>query len=85
LEAQERIATPLPDLQAIRSRILKSLTQGKNKVATTPPQYKTAAKVLDKFISELVAYSGESTPLSTLPSAQASKEASTAAYTQSST
>jgi hypothetical protein len=55
LEAQERIATPLPDLQAIRSRILKSLTQGKNKVATTPPQYKTAAKVLDKFISELVA------------------------------
>ncbi|MUG97994.1 hypothetical protein F7734_39070 [Scytonema sp. UIC 10036] len=61
-EAQERAATPLPDLQAIRSRILKSLTQGKNKVATTSPQYKTAVKVLDKFIAELVADSGESTP-----------------------
>jgi len=50
-EAQERAATPLPDLQVIRSRILKSLTEGKNKVATTSPQYKTAAKVLDKFIA----------------------------------
>ncbi len=48
---QERIATQLPDLQVIRSRILKSLTEGKNKVATTSPQYKTAAKVLARFIA----------------------------------
>lgn len=77
LEANERAATPLPDLQAIRSRILKSLTQGKNKVATTSPQYKTAVKVLDKFITELVATTGESTPLSILPSAPMSTPSST--------
>ncbi|KYC43482.1 hypothetical protein WA1_10475 [Scytonema hofmannii PCC 7110] len=65
LEVQERTATPLPDLQAIRDRILKSLTQGKNKVATTSPQYKTAVKVLDKFIAELVASTVESTQSST--------------------
>ena len=46
-------AISLPDLQSIRSSILKSLTTGRSKVATTSPQYKAAAKVLDRFVEEL--------------------------------
>ncbi|MEH2003519.1 MAG: hypothetical protein V7L00_33265 [Nostoc sp.] len=38
------------DYQEIRDRILRSL---RSKVATTSPQFKTATKVLDRFISEL--------------------------------
>ncbi|MEH2131749.1 MAG: hypothetical protein V7K86_14175 [Nostoc sp.] len=41
-----------PDYQAVRDRILRSL---RSKVASTSPQFKTATKVLDKFISELEA------------------------------
>ena len=62
---RKQAATPLPSLQALRSRILKSLTEGRAKVATTSPQYKTAAKVLDKFIAEITS----ATPASTPPSA----------------
>ena len=50
----------LPDYEVVRDRILKSLTSGKGKVASTSPQYKTAARALDRFISEL----RESTPAS---------------------
>ena len=46
-------AISLPDLQSVRNQILKSLVTGKGKVATTSPQYKTAAKVLDRFVEEL--------------------------------
>ena len=65
LELQQQLsnlaATPLiPDYEVVRSSILKSLITGKGKVATTSPQYKTAARALDRFISEL----RESTPLS---------------------
>lgn len=45
-------STSLPDYEAVRSSILKSLITGKGKVATTSPQYKTAAKALDRFIEE---------------------------------
>ena len=54
--------TPLPDYEAVRDkrsllaardRILKTLTSGKGKVASTSPQYKTAARALDRFILEL--------------------------------
>jgi len=50
-----------PFLLAVRDRVLKSLTSGKGKVASTSPQFKTAAKALDRFILEL----RESTPVST--------------------
>ena len=53
-------AISLPDLQSVRNQILKSLIIGKGKVATTSPQYKTAAKVLDRFIQEVQ----KSTPVS---------------------
>ena len=62
-------AISLPDLQSVRDkrsllaardRILKSLITGRSKVASTSPQYKTAAKVLDKFIEEVQ----KSTPVS---------------------
>lgn len=53
-------AIPLPDLQSVRDQILKSLITGKGKVATTSPQYKTAAKVLDRFIQSVQ----KSTPVS---------------------
>ena len=52
---------PLPDYEAVRDRVLRTLTSGKGKVATTSPQYKTAARALDRFILEL----RESTPTST--------------------
>jgi hypothetical protein len=42
-----------PDLQLVRDRILKSLITGRSNVATTSPQYKAAAKVLDRFVEEL--------------------------------
>jgi len=54
-------APQLPDLSTLRDRVLKSLTSGKGKVASTSPQFKTAAKALDRFILEL----RESTPVST--------------------
>ena len=43
----------LPDYEVVRDRVLKSLTSGKGKVASTSPQYKTAARALDRFIEEL--------------------------------
>lgn len=42
-----------PDYQAVRDRILKSLTTGRGRIATSAPQYKSAVKVLDRFISEI--------------------------------
>ena len=66
-------ATPapqLPDLYPIRSSILKSLITGKGKVATTSPQYKTAARALDRFISELKESIPPSTPASNTPESQ---------------
>ena len=39
---------PLPDLEALRDRILKSL-----KLGTQAPGYKAAKKALDQFINEL--------------------------------
>lgn len=48
-------------LQQMRDRVLKTLTAGKGKVATTSPQYKAAAKALDRFVDEL----RKSTPVST--------------------
>lgn len=41
------------DYEAIRDRVLKSLTTGRGSFASTSPQYKAAAKVLDRFIAEL--------------------------------
>jgi len=41
-----------PDYQTVRDRILRSL---KARVATTSPQYKTATKVLNRFITEIQA------------------------------
>ncbi|MBD2770975.1 hypothetical protein [Iningainema tapete] len=60
-------AISLPDLQLVRDRVLKSLTSGKSKVATTSPQYKTAARALDRFIEELQKYTPTSTPASSTP------------------
>ena len=63
-------ATPapqLPDLYPIRDRILRTLTVGKGKVATTSPQYKTAARALDRFIEELRESAPTSTPASSTP------------------
>jgi DNA repair exonuclease SbcCD ATPase subunit len=63
-ELSNRASSPspqLPDYEAVRSGVLFSLTIGKGKVATTSPQYKTAARALDKFINELQ----KSTPVST--------------------
>lgn len=60
-------AISLPDLQLVRSSILKSLTVGKSKVATTSPQYKTAARALDKFILELRESAPPSTPAFLFP------------------
>ncbi len=58
-------ATPLiPDYEVVRDRILKTLTSGKGKVASTSPQYKTAARALDRFIEELRESAPASTPLS---------------------
>ncbi|WP_104899493.1 hypothetical protein [Nostoc sp. 'Peltigera membranacea cyanobiont' N6] len=53
-----------PDYQAVRDsealrrsadRILKSLTTGRGRIAPSAPQYKTATKVLDRFITEIQA------------------------------
>jgi len=49
-------------LLAARERIPKPLTSGKGKVATTSPQYKTAARALAKFILELREFAQASTP-----------------------
>ena len=65
--------TPLPDYEAVRDRILKTLTSGKGKVASTSPQYKTAARALDRFILEL----RESTPAS-IPSAETAPDGTAA-------
>ena len=54
------LSTSLSDYKAVRDHVLKSLITGKGKVATTSPQYKTAAKALDRFIQELQ----KSTPVS---------------------
>ena len=52
-QAEELNSVPKPDLFALRDNILKSLTSGRGKIGTFSPQYKTAVKVLDKFIEEL--------------------------------
>ena len=67
-ELSNRGATPLIlDYEAVRDRILKTLTSGKGKVATTSPQYKTAARALDRFILELRESTPTSTPASSTP------------------
>ena len=58
---------PLPDYEAVRDRILKSLITGKGKVATTSPQYKAAARALDRFILELRESAPVSKPASSTP------------------
>lgn len=45
---KEPTGTDLPDLQAVRDRILSGLKLGKQ-----APQYKPAAKALDRFIAQL--------------------------------
>lgn len=40
----------LEDLEAVRDRILEGLTKGRGSFARTSPQYKAAAKALDRFI-----------------------------------
>ncbi len=42
---------PMPELEAMRSRILKDLKLGKQ-----APGYRAAAKALDRFISELLTH-----------------------------
>ena len=42
-----------PNYQAVRDRILKSLTTGRGRIAPSAPQYKSAVKALDRFISEI--------------------------------
>jgi hypothetical protein len=42
----------LPDLEGIRDRVLKGLTTGRGSFGRTSPQYKAAAKALDRFIEE---------------------------------
>ena len=67
-ELSNAAATPLiPDYEAVRDRILKSLITGKGKVASTSPQYKTAARALDRFILELRESAPASTPASSTP------------------
>ena len=67
---------PQPDYEAVRDkqsllaardRVLRTLTSGKGKVATTSPQYKTAARALDRFILELRESAPASTPASSTP------------------
>ena len=53
---------PQPDYEAVRDRVLRTLTSGKGKVATTSPQYKTAGRALDRFIEELRKSAPASTP-----------------------
>ncbi len=53
-QAEELNSAPKPDLFSLRDSILESLTTGRGRIATTSPQYKTAIKVLDKFIAQLV-------------------------------
>ncbi|MBD2770650.1 hypothetical protein [Iningainema tapete] len=60
-------AISLPELQLVRVSVLKTLTSGKGKVATTSPQYKTAARALDRFILELRESTPASTPASSAP------------------
>ena len=55
-ELRQELSLTRPEqtnLVEMRDRILKTLTYGKRKVATTSPQYKTAAVALDKFILAL--------------------------------
>ncbi|MBD2773335.1 hypothetical protein [Iningainema tapete] len=63
-------AISLPDLQLVRDRVLKTLTSGKGKVATTSPQYKTAARSLNRFIEELQKSTPVSTPEQNTPESQ---------------
>ena len=67
---------PLPDYEAVRDseallrsadRVLRTLTSGKGKVATTSPQYKAAARALDRFILELRESTSASIPASSTP------------------
>ena len=57
----------LPDYEAVRSSVLRTLTSGKGKVASTSPQYKTAARALDRFILELRESTPASIPASSTP------------------
>jgi hypothetical protein len=54
-ENRQIIEEVRPDYQAVRDRILKSLTTGRARIAPSAPQYKSAAKALHKFIAEIQA------------------------------
>ena len=64
----DNVATPPPpDYLAVRDSVLKSLTSGKGKIATTSPQYRTTSKALDKFIASISGVSKKGQP-SVVPS-----------------
>lgn len=42
-----------PDYQAVRDRILRSLTTVRGRIAPSAPQYKSAVKLLNRFIAEI--------------------------------
>ncbi|MEH2131659.1 MAG: hypothetical protein V7K86_13685 [Nostoc sp.] len=44
-----------PDYQAVRDRVLRSLTTGRGRIAPSAPQYRAASRALDRFISEIEA------------------------------
>jgi hypothetical protein len=50
---EEARPEPRPDYQGVRDRVLKSFTTGRGRIAPSAPQYRAAAKALDKFIVEL--------------------------------
>ncbi|MEH2321011.1 hypothetical protein [Nostoc sp.] len=50
---EARQETSPPDYQTIRDRVLKSLITGRGRIAPSAPQYKSAVKVLDRFIAEI--------------------------------
>jgi len=59
----------VPDYEAMRSRILKSMTTGKGSFASTSPQYKSANRAMGKLIEDIKSASSDiasSTRTSTL-------------------
>lgn len=52
LRESQNQSQQLPNLEAVRDRVLKGLTQGRGSFASTSPQFKAAAKALDRFINE---------------------------------
>ncbi|MEH2293443.1 hypothetical protein [Nostoc sp.] len=53
IRPEDRQETRPPDYQAVRDRVLKTFTTGRGRIASTSPQYKSAAKALDRFIAEI--------------------------------